>query len=121
MKTHWQTMILASALVIGGISLGATSARAQAVGFGYTSPGFSIGVGTGGVGYYGAYPYAAPVMVAPAAPVVVAPGPAVIPAPVMVGRPYYYPRNYGYRGYGYRGYGYRGYGYRGYGQYYRHR
>jgi hypothetical protein len=88
----------ASVLAVVCLGLGATAARAQAVGFSYASPGFSFNVGTGGFpGYYG-YP---PVVARP--PVVVAPPPVVVPPPVYVRPPVFVPPPY-YGGYYYGGY-----------------
>jgi hypothetical protein len=108
MKTFSRSMWLAAALAVGIVGVAASPARAQGFGFAYNSPGFSMGIGTPGYGfyggsYYGPYPYVAP------APVVV-PGPVVAPAPFIVQRPFFPRRFYGY-GYGYRyrpyPYGYR--------------
>ncbi len=90
-----------------GLALGASPARAQGFSFGYSGPGVSVGVNTGGYGYGGGVYAGAPVVVpgpvvAPA-PVVVGPyAPVVVTRPVVVGRPFVYgPRPfYGPRYYG---------------------
>jgi hypothetical protein len=94
MKTLSRTVVAAGALAIGFFAAGASPARAQALGFGYASPGLSFGVATGGPGYYGVYP--GPVV---APPVVVAPAPVLVPRPLVVPRPYYYGGYYGPRAY----------------------
>jgi hypothetical protein len=90
-------LALAGVLAVGcGLSFGATTAKAQAFGFSYASPGFSLGVGTGAYPYgVGAYPVV-PAPVVPVAPVI---APPVVVRPVY---PYYRPVPY----YGYRHYGY---------------
>jgi hypothetical protein len=102
MKTNVKSLTLACGLAVMAISWGAQPARAQGFSFGYSSPGVSVGVNTGGYGYGGGvyggvgYPVAAP------GPVVVAPyAPVVVQRPVIVGRPVYGPRPiYGPRAYG---------------------
>jgi hypothetical protein len=116
MITIGRSLLTASALALGTITLPATTASAQGFGVNVYTPGVSVGVQGGG------YPYAVnpyigggyatvvprPVVVAPPPVVVGAPyavaGPVVVgPRPYVVARPYY-----GY-GYGYRGYPHRRY------------
>ena len=115
MKAIGRSMLLAGGLVIGAFGMGATPAHAQGFGFGFSTPGASLGFGSGVYGgyggfggygglypgYYGAYPYVTP-------PYVVAGAPIVVPRPVVVPRGYYYGggRYPGYYGGGWnRGYG----------------
>jgi hypothetical protein len=102
MKTSLKSLVVASVLGVGGLAFSAAPARAQGFSFGYTTPGFALGVGSGyGApvygGYYGYPPVAPPVVVRP--PLVV-PRP-IYAAPYVVARPIYGPRFYGY---GYRPY-----------------
>ena len=112
MKALSRSLILSGVAAVGIFGLGAVPARAQGFGFGYSSPGVSFGLGTGGYsgayyggygsyGGYGAYPYVAPPIVVPG-PVVV-PRTVVVPGPIVVPRGGYYygPRYYGgaYRGF----------------------
>lgn len=114
MKTIGKSLAFTGLLAVGLLTVGASPARAQAFGFGYSSPGFSIGVNTGGYGYYGGGVYPGYPVIAPA-PVVVAPRvPYVVPGPIYGPRPFYRPPVvYGPRVYGggyrpYRYYGRRG-------------
>jgi hypothetical protein len=119
MKTNWKSLALLGGVAMGCFAAGASPAQAQGFSFGYSGPGVSVGVTTGG-GYYGGgvygggYPVVTPgpVVVAPYPQVVVAPYPqVVVQRPVFVGRPFYGPRPiYGPRVYG---------GYRPYPHYYR--
>jgi hypothetical protein len=96
MKTFWRSLAFAGILTAGGLGLGVSPARAQGFTFGYSGPGLSLGVASGG-GYYGGYPVVTP------APVVVTPPPVVVPPPYVVARPYYPGYYGGYPG-GYRPY-----------------
>jgi hypothetical protein len=117
MTTSWKLLVLAGIGAIGFLSVGARSAQAQGFSFGYTGPGVSVGVNTGGYGfvpggylpggYYGGfypgYPPVVPggVVVAPAPRVIVrppiyGPGPWIGPRP-YVGRPWYGPYRRYYR------------------------
>jgi hypothetical protein len=108
MKTYMRWMIVAVVMVIGGFVPGGSPARAQGFGFGYVSPGFSMGIGPVGPayygpgylgpgfvggGYYGGYP-------------LVAPAPILVPRPMYVAPPMFGPRPYYYGGFrgGYRYY-----------------
>jgi hypothetical protein len=101
MKANGKSLALAGLLALGLLSFGASPVRAQAWGFGYSSPGLSVGVGTGGFGYYGGGVYPGYPILTPA-PVVVAPRiPYVVPAPLYGPRPFYGPPVvYGPRVYG---------------------
>jgi len=112
MKTIGKSLAFAGLLAIGFLGFGAVPARAQGFSLGYSSPGFSVGVNTGGYGYYGGGVYPGYPIVAPA-PIVVAPRvPYVVPGPIYGPRPFFRPPVvYGPRVYGgpYRyGYGRRG-------------
>jgi hypothetical protein len=114
-KTKWKSLSLAVFGGIGCLALAAEPARAQGFSFGYSGPGLSVGVATGGPGYYGGgyygggyygggyygggyyggYPLVrpGPLVAGPVGPVllgrpVIAPGPWVGPRPYVVGRPY---------------------------------
>jgi hypothetical protein len=115
MKINGKSLLFAGLLAVVILGFGASPVRAQAFGFGYSSPGFSLGVGTGGYGYYGGGYYPGYPVVAPA-PVVVAPAvPYVVPRPFYGPRAFYGPPvAYGPRIYGGWGYG----GYRPYRYYY---
>src|SRR5262249_52411012 len=114
MRLTNRSIVFASVAAAGILGLGATPARAQAFGFGFSSPGFALGVGNAGFGYYGGpyygggwgYPYIAP------APYVVPPSvvvnrPYVVRGPYGWGRPFYGGYRYGYRPYRPYRYGYR--------------
>jgi hypothetical protein len=82
MKTNGKSLVLAGGLAVMALAWGASPARAQGFSFGYAGPGVSVGVNTGGLGYYGGgyyggYPAVAPVPVVPG-PVVVAPYAGVV-------------------------------------------
>lgn len=52
LRTMGRSMALAGLLaVVGGLGLGASSARAQGIAVGYASPGLSVGYAQGAVGY----------------------------------------------------------------------
>ncbi len=53
MKTIGKSVALAGGLAIAALLVGTPSARAQGFGFGLSVPGVSVGVNTGGFGYYG--------------------------------------------------------------------
>ncbi len=61
MKRISGTWALAGLLLSACLAVATPSARAQGFGFSYAQPGFAIGVGAGGVGYYGAPITAAPI------------------------------------------------------------
>ena len=105
MKTFWRSLAFAGILTVGNLGPVVAPAHAQAFGFGFASPGLSVGVASGGVGYPGVYPGYP--LVAPA-PIVVAPAPVIVPPPYVVARPYYGGYYGGYRG-GYRPYPYHHY------------
>jgi hypothetical protein len=111
MKTNWKSLALLGGLAIGCFATGTSPAHAQGFSFGYSGPGVSVGVNTGG-GFYGGGFYGGGYPVVTPGPVVVAPYPqVVVQRPVFVGRPFYGPRPiYGPRVYG---------GYRPYPHYYR--
>jgi hypothetical protein len=101
MRAIGRSMVLAGVIGMGVLVWGATPARAQAFGFSYSSPGFALGLGTGGYGYYGGGVYPGYPAIVPG-PVVVPP-PVVVAPPVVVGRPGfvrgpYYGYPYGWRG-----------------------
>lgn len=111
MKAIGRSILLAAVLGIGVLVLGSTEVRAQGFGFGYSSPGVSFGIGTGGYGGYygnfGGYPYGGyygpyPYMGAP----MVVPGPVVVPRRVFVPGPAVMPRGYYHGGGRFRGYPY---------------
>jgi hypothetical protein len=122
MKTNGKSLVLAGGLAVMALAWGASPARAQGFSFGYAGPGVSVGVNTGGLGYYGGgyyggYPAVAPVPVVPG-PVVVAPyAGVVVQRPIYGGVGIYGPRPY--YGPGYYGGGYYGGGYRHHGRYWR--
>ena len=112
MMTNWKSLALAGGLASGCLAMDAAPARGQGFSLGYSSPGVSVGVTTGGNGYYpggyygGGYPVAAPgpLVVGPAArvlvrPQVILPGPWIGPRAYVVRRPYgwYGPRPRYYR------------------------
>ncbi len=100
MKTSLKALTIAGVWTVGCLTIGVSPARAQAFSLGYSSPGLSVSVGTGGYGYYGGgyyggYPAVAPGyrVVAPVAPVLVSPpllvpGPLIAPSALAVRRPY---------------------------------
>jgi hypothetical protein len=112
MKAYWRILAFTGILAIEASGPAASPAHAQAVGFGYASPGLSFGVGTGGVGYLPGYPAVVapapyPYVVAPR-PIVLAPPPVFVRPPYVVARPFYggyyggrppYPYPYRHRGY----------------------
>jgi hypothetical protein len=107
MKPNWMSIAMAGGLVLGCLASQATPARAQGFAFGYTGPGVSVGVTTGGNGYYGGgyygggyyggYPVVAPgpIVVGPPAPVLVRP-PVIVPGPWVGPRAYVVRRPYGW-------------------------
>jgi hypothetical protein len=95
MKTMIRTLAVAGVVAVGGLTVGTAPARAQVVGFGYTGPGVSVGVQTGGPYYYGGYYQRYAYM----PPVVVGPPPVVVARPLIVARPVFAPRPVYYRGY----------------------
>jgi hypothetical protein len=109
MKPDLKCLVLAGGLAIGGLAMAAAPARAQVLSFGYSGPGVSVGVATGGNvyygggyyggGYYRGYPVApaAPLVVSPVAPVIVRP-PLVVPGPWIGPRAYVVRRPYGWYG-----------------------
>ena len=65
MKTSLKALTIAGVWTVGCLTIGVSPARAQAFSLGYSSPGLSVSVGTGGYGYYGGgyyggYPAVAP-------------------------------------------------------------
>jgi len=120
MKTNGKSLALAGGLAVMALAWGATPARAQGFSFGLAVPGVSVGVNTGGLGYYGGGYYGGGYYGGYPA---VVPGPVVAPyAGVVVQRPVYGGGFYGprpYYGPGYYGGGYYGGGYRHYGRYWR--
>src|SRR5262245_49443403 len=108
MKTSLKALTIAGACMVVALTIGASPARAQTF-LGYSGPGLSFSVGTGGDGYYGGgyyggYPAVAPgyVIAPPVAAVVVRP-PVYVPGPVIGPRPFVVRRPYGwYRPYPYR-------------------
>jgi hypothetical protein len=107
MGTLRRSLAVAGVATLTALGVGGSSARAQALGLNYVSPGLSFGVvGGPGVGYFPTVA-PAPVVVAPA-PVVVARPPIVVARPpIVVASPYYGPRPYygpGYHHGGYRPY-----------------
>jgi hypothetical protein len=115
MKTN-RSLALAAGLAVVALAWGSAPAQAQGFSFGLAVPGVSVGVNTGGPGYYGGGYYGGYAAVVPA-PVVVAPyAGVVVPRPVYGGVGYYGPRPY--YGPGYHG-GYYGGGYRHHGRYWR--
>jgi hypothetical protein len=104
MKPNWKSLALAVGLASGCLAMGAAPARAQGFSLGYAGPGVSVGVTTGGYGYYpggyyGGYPVVAPgpIVVGPAAPVLVRP-PVIVPGPWIGPRAYVVRRPYGWYG-----------------------
>jgi hypothetical protein len=111
MKTNGKSLALLGGLAVGCFAVGNTPARAQGLSFGYSGPGVSVGVTTGG-GFYGGGFYGGGYPVVTPGPVVVAPYPqVVVQRPLYVARPFFGPRPF----YGPRVYG----GYRPYPYYYR--
>jgi hypothetical protein len=105
--------LFAGVLTIGCLGFSSSEASAQGFSFGYARPRVSVGLGTGGVGYYGSGYYGGGLygnglyggypVVAPSG-VVVAPSPVFVPRPLFVPRTYvvpgpYYGGSYGYRPY----------------------
>ncbi len=101
MNLNWKSFALAAMVVVGCVGLGASPARAQGYSFGFSTPGFSLGVSQGPYGYYGGGYYPGYPVVRPG-PVVVAPAvPYVVPRPIYGPRPLYGPPVvYGPRVYG---------------------
>jgi len=115
MKRNWTSLAAMGAMASACLALGAAPAHAQGFSFGYAGPGVSVGITTGGPGYYGvpyygggyysAYPVVPTrsIVVSPVAPVlvrprVIVPGPWIGPPGYVVRRPYGwygpYPRYY---------------------------